>query len=451
MGADMETQNARPLLDPVRRSALPYPRFLTFARIACAVLGAATLAGTVRVGAQTPPEVPPAQPAVQPAQPEAATAPRLPVPKEVRGVWVVRTDLTSPQAVSRVVRHARANGLNTLFVQCRGRGDAYYNTQLEPRAQALEKQPISFDPLEQVVREGHAAGLQVHAWINSCYVWSDKYAPHSPQHLVNAHKDWLAVTPSGHRCSVGDSEVFICPGNPASRAHLVAVCTDIVHRYNVDGVQLDYIRYSKENPCYCDGCLQRFRDYLAAGRTSPDKVAAVRATSRAALPHAFAGFWGEFRRSQITSLVQDIHDSIKAERKSVLLSAAVIPWGRFPGDFTRSEAYNTVAQDWYGWMRTGLVDAVCPMTYQPSLPGFMTWVRGVQRDHPNFPVWYGIGAYLFGPDSAAAKIKAVRGVGGKGWVLFSYTAVTRGGANDNYLRMLKARVIPATTARGSNP
>src|SRR5437763_6952454 len=67
-------------------------------------------------------------------------------PKEVRGVWVVRTDLGSPLAVTRVVQHAKMNGLNTLFAQCRGRGDAYYTSSLEPRAASLEGAP-GFDPL----------------------------------------------------------------------------------------------------------------------------------------------------------------------------------------------------------------------------------------------------------------------------------------------------------------
>jgi uncharacterized lipoprotein YddW (UPF0748 family) len=125
----------------------------------------------------------------------------------------------------------------------------------------------------------------------------------------------------------------------------------------------------------------------------------------------------------------------------------VIPWGPFPGDFKRSEAYNTVAQDWFDWMQTGVVDAVCPMTYQPSLAGFKSWVDGVRKAKPDFPVWYGIGAYLFSPESAAAKVRAARQGGARGWVLFSYTAVTRHGTDPSYLRALKARVIGPETAK----
>jgi uncharacterized lipoprotein YddW (UPF0748 family) len=368
-----------------------------------------------------------------------------PPQREVRGVWVVRTDLTSPQAVTRVVAQAKGNGLNTLFVQCRGRGDAYYADGLEPRAQPLEKAPPGFDPLARAVEEGHAAGLKVHAWVNSCYVWSEKTAPKSREHLVNAHRDWLAVDRNGRRCGVGDAEVFICPSHPDARAHLVGICQDVARRYALDGIQLDYIRYANANLCFCGGCLKRFEEYLVP-KTTPERIAAARSGGRLGLVRAFYGHWGQFRRDQITTLVREIREAVKGERPGIQLTAAVIPWGRFPGDFRLSQAYNAVGQDWYGWIRAGLVDAVCPMTYQPGLAGFKGWVDGVQRDHPGFPVWYGIGAYLFPPQSAAQKVAAVRRAGGRGWVLFSYTAVTKGGADDSYLKQLKAKVLAPQTA-----
>lgn len=418
--------------------------------LAAANLGAAlVLAGGVgpSKAGQTELPVPGTTPGAPPSVPpsEAPAPAPLDIPKEVRGVWVVRTDMTTPASVSRVITHARRNGLNTLFVQCRGRADAYYNGGLEPRAQSLGKASAGFDPLAQAVAEGHAAGLKVHAWVNACYVWSDKHAPASPTHLVNAHKDWLAVERSGARRNIGHHEVFICPGNPQARAHLVSVCADIARRYDLDGLQLDYIRYADQKLCYCGGCLKAFEQSLD-GKVDGTKVQAAKGKGRLGVVDAFPNQWRQFRRDVVTSLVQDIRTAVKTERPSLILSAAVIPWGAFPGDFRKTEAYNLVAQDWYSWMRNGIVDAVCPMTYQVGMAGFNSWVKGVRRDNPDFPVWFGIGAWLFGPESAAAKVQAVRSAGATGWVLFSYTAVTRGGANDAYLRTLKAKVIPSQNA-----
>src|SRR5437016_2700716 len=92
--------------------------------------------------------------------------------EETRALWVVRTSLRSPESVRRVVAQARENGFNTLIVQVRGRGTQFFLGGSEPRAEELAGEPPDFDPLATVLREAHAAGMQVHAWINSFYVWS---------------------------------------------------------------------------------------------------------------------------------------------------------------------------------------------------------------------------------------------------------------------------------------
>ena len=86
-----------------------------------------------------------------------------PPPNEVRALWVVREAMTSPSEVSRMVKSAKEAGFNTLIVQVRGRGDAYYNARWEPRASSLENESTDFDPLAQAITEAHAAGLTVHA------------------------------------------------------------------------------------------------------------------------------------------------------------------------------------------------------------------------------------------------------------------------------------------------
>src|ERR1700704_3244626 len=77
---------------------------------------------------------------------------------EVRALWVQRTTLTSAPAIVSLVETAKAAGFNTLLVQVRGRGDAFYNSRLEPRAAELEDDPQNFDPLALTLRLPHAHG-----------------------------------------------------------------------------------------------------------------------------------------------------------------------------------------------------------------------------------------------------------------------------------------------------
>lgn len=96
----------------------------------------------------------------------APRPPALPVPveEEVRALWVVRYTLAHPDSVRRMVQRAHEAGFNTLIVQVRGRGDAFYAPRWEPRADTLANQPARFDPLELVIREARRRDMAVHAW-----------------------------------------------------------------------------------------------------------------------------------------------------------------------------------------------------------------------------------------------------------------------------------------------
>ena len=72
--------------------------------------------------------------------------------------------LTSPESIKQMVAAADAGGFNTVLVQVRGRGDAYYSATLEPRASELASKP-TFDPLAEVIEHAHANGIKVHAWV----------------------------------------------------------------------------------------------------------------------------------------------------------------------------------------------------------------------------------------------------------------------------------------------
>ena len=90
-----------------------------------------------------------------------------------------------------MVQSASSSGFNALLVQVRGRGDAYYASRVEPRAEALVSQPQSFDPLATTIAAAHEAGLRVHAWVNVDLVSSAAELPTSRDHIVYTHPDWL--------------------------------------------------------------------------------------------------------------------------------------------------------------------------------------------------------------------------------------------------------------------
>ena len=107
-------------------------------------------------------------------------------------MWVQRGSLASPASILAAVEMAKAGRFNTLIVQVRGRGDAYYDSRYEPRPPVLAKQPASFDPLALMLERAHRAGLKVHAWVNVNLI-SEAEPPAARKHVVYTHPEWLMV------------------------------------------------------------------------------------------------------------------------------------------------------------------------------------------------------------------------------------------------------------------
>ena len=342
-----------------------------------------------------------------------------------------------------MVADAAAAGFNTLIVQIRGRGDAFYRSALEPRAEAIEG-PDDFDPLALAVREGHLRGMAVHAWVNTHLVWGSATLPESPRHLVNEHPDWLAVPQYLARELIGLEPrdprfvaalrryaadrpetvegIYTSPSHPEVRERVLAVWMDLLDRYDLDGIHFDYIRFPSPDFDYSSGALERFRTWVSS-RISEHRRRELQRVVRTdplafatALPHE----WDEFRREQITSLVREIYQAVKARRPELMVSAAVIA--------DAETAYGYRFQEWESWLAEGILDIAVPMAYTPDNGTFRSFVRSA-RDAAGsrHRVWAGIGAYMNTVDGTLDKIDLARSEDAGGVVLFSYDwAVTEG-------------------------
>src|SRR5687767_5121944 len=111
---------------------------------------------------------------------------------QTRALWVTRATLGNPESIKQMVAAADAGGFNTLLVQVRGRGDAYYAGTVEPRASELASKP-AFDPLATVIEHAHASGIEVHAWVAVNLVSSSVSLPASRDHVVYRAPEWLMV------------------------------------------------------------------------------------------------------------------------------------------------------------------------------------------------------------------------------------------------------------------
>jgi uncharacterized lipoprotein YddW (UPF0748 family) len=344
--------------------------------------------------------------------------------QEARALWVVRTALVSPRAIDKVVDDAHEAGFNVLLVQVRGRGDAFYESQVVGRSPLLWQQPASFDPLGRLLERARARGMEVHAWVN--VLLSAHFGVPLPRdHVVRAHPGWVMVPRSVSTASLtasperllrmiadagrseGDVECYyLSPAAPGVADHLEKVVRELLRRYPVDGLHLDFIRYPSRDFDYSRTALEGFRRL----RGQPDLLGGP-----AKAPEA----WDEYRRDLLSALAARLVRVAKAERPALRLSAAVVP--------DEVQAVSHKFQSWPAWLADGLLDVVCPMAYTPDSRIFRSQLA-VARSHvaSGQGLWAGIGSYRLTVDGTIEKIQAARESGASGVVLFSHESFADG-------------------------
>ncbi len=345
-----------------------------------------------------------------------------------------------------MAERAAGAGFNTLIVQVRGRGDAYYRSRWEPRPESVLRQGIDFDPLDLVIREAHDRGMGVHAWVNAHLVGGTGTLPGDPLHLIRARPDLLAVPrelaprlfsmdPLSPRYAEALLEfaranpdriegMYSAPSHPEVKEHLYSIWMDLLESYDLDGLHFDYIRYPGPEFDYSRAALDRFRDWVAP-RLPLARFQEMEAQYRRN-PFAFAdalqGPWDEFRRTQITELVERIYFGVKKRHPEVVVSAAVFA--------NAEDAYRSRFQDWKGWVERGILDAVAPMAYTADNARFEAQIRTAVEAAGANRVWAGIGVYQNTYRGTMDKIDLARRLGTRGLVLFSYDWAVSQGESD---------------------
>jgi uncharacterized lipoprotein YddW (UPF0748 family) len=357
---------------------------------------------------------------------------------ETRALWVLRSSLASPESIASLIRTARDHGFNTLLVQVRGRGDAYFNGGIEPRASELARRPATFDPLATVLAAARPAGLRVHAWVNVNLISSAADIPLAANHIVHRHPEWLMVPRDlaqelsrvkeespGYvgkiarwtRTQANVEGLYASPILPEAVDYVDTVVRDLVGRYKVDGVHLDYARYPSDRFDYGRGAIREFREVVRPslsvdrrreldGREAADPIV---------YPDTFQDEWRAFRIARMTALVGRLRNSIKATRPNTLVTVATAP--------DLMEARDHRLQDWGGWLQQGLVDAVCPMAYTQEPARFAEQIAAARTVAGSRAIWAGIGAYRLPPAQTIENIETARRLGAAGVVLFSYDSL----------------------------
>lgn len=343
-----------------------------------------------------------------------------PAMKEGRAVWISRWEWTGSgdpaqdrYKIRRILKALRLGRFNMAFFQVRGEADALYRSAHEPWAKELTGQfgkDPGWDPLAYAIDQAHYLGLELHAWINVYPMWrGTSPPPHTtPEHIYHQHyPDWVCHDSEGKPMALNNSYIYVSPGNPEAREHILKVCMDIVSRYDVDGVHFDYIRYPDAEYSHDPVSVARFQD----SEENPENLG-----------------WADWQREQINVFVRQFYRRATKIRPDLNVSAAVI--GKYNAPSTGWDGYNAVYQDAKAWDREGIMDIICPMIYWPIGPSspapFERYLRQWIVENPiQRLLMVGIGAHKYKGNllETVAQIDQSREIGAAGQVIFSYDSI----------------------------
>jgi uncharacterized lipoprotein YddW (UPF0748 family) len=347
-----------------------------------------------------------------------AVSPQMQKP-EFRGFWVdaFNPGFKTPQEVTKLVADAKRANANAIVAQVRRRGDAFYNSTIEPRAKDPNLAP-GFDPLQDLITKGHAAGLEVHAWMVTLPMTGS--TSNDPSHVWQKHgpnasgrDNWAMFTYDG------DVKGYLDPGHPDAVDYTVSVYLDLIKRYDVDGIQLDYVRYGGPDWGYNPTAVARFNQQM----------------KRTGTPEPNDSIWLQWRRDQVTNLVRKLYVQSLAIKPQVKISAATIAWGNGPKkdeDWYKTQPYKEVLQDWRGWLEEGIIDIAMPMTYQREYnpqqqEAYDNWIEFAKNHQYNRYTVIGPGNYLNYIEDTLNQIRraqkpSTKGNYSHGIALYSYSS-----------------------------
>lgn len=318
---------------------------------------------------------------------------------EIRGVWLDASSIPKqPHAIKHLIHKYRRANINVIFPEVICRGYAIYPSDLLARDPRFAGSP---DPLPTLIKEAHKAGMEVHAWV---WVFRAGYSKDKGG-ILTAHPEWAELGSNGLELSPNGG-LWISPANKDARQYLAECIEELVAKYELDGVHLDYIRYEDETKVPYG--YSRYSQELFKKQYCTD---APKEPASSEWIHIYE--WRKFRERLINTFVQEIALRVRHIKTHVKLSAAVVP--------DPENARKKYMQNWTNWIDNKWLDFVVPMTYDSDNEHFRrVLLRLKDAVGEKTLLVAGIGSNtLRSEDQFEVQIGIAREVGIHGQVLFA--------------------------------
>ena len=283
---------------------------------------------------------------------------------ETRSVWYEPTE-KSASAVKNTVSAMKKAGINELVLCVNSSSGTLVPVDTNKLPFKKDSISQSVDILQTYIKECRANGISIVFWV-----------PVFSGSSVNAKSEWLDVTNTGEK----GRENFLSPANSEYRQVYMDYIRFIINKYDIDGLQLDYIRYAQfydgVDSGYDAASIKLFKE-----KTGNDE-SVVKAIGQQLTKHSKWKIWCNYKTELVNSWVSEIYSIVNSQHPEIYVSAAVAG--------SNNAGY---CQDPSAWVKGGYVDGIYVMSYAEEINEISTKPHLAVRGDKSYLVM-GCGAYL---------------------------------------------------------
>ncbi len=297
--------------------------------------------------------------------------------QELRGTWIARDQLGTKEALAYAIDSIAAANFNVVYVNVWSRGYPLWKSNVFYQHTGVYIDPTyeGRDILAEAIAEAHKHGLHVEAWFEYGFVGG--YEPYYPGtsgkgKIFDTHPDWVAKRLDGGEKD-NSNFYWMVQTRKDVQDFLIDLVMEVVRNYDVDGIELDRIRYSSLQYGY-DSYTDSLYRLEHNGNPPPTNYADQS--------------WIRWRADKLNEFQARVYDSVKSVRPKFNLSNA-------PSLYSASQytSYNNFCQDWVWWVNNNKIDNVQVQSYVESPAAFssildfiQTMVNDKSKVFPSFAV-----------------------------------------------------------------
>ncbi|WP_404460265.1 glycoside hydrolase family 10 protein [Sutcliffiella horikoshii] len=277
---------------------------------------------------------------------------------EMRAAWIATVQNIDVKAgmneadytawVEQTLDFLKGKNFNTIIYQVKPTADAFYPSEIDPWSKYVtggaQGTDPGYDPLQIMIDESHARGIEVHAWVNPYRVTMpfETLESLSEDNVAKEHPEWVVKY---------GFQYYLNPGIQGVQDYLLSTVEELVTNYDIEAVHMD----------------DYFYPYRRVGEEFPDQA------QFEADPRGFDNI-EDWRRDNVNNLVSAINSTIKETKSWVQFGISPFGvWRNIAMDPTGSETtagqtnYDDLYADTRQWIKDGSIDYITPQIY---------WSRG---------------------------------------------------------------------------